>query len=108
MPVEDCPNNLLVQFDKPYPHEPLKNSSSENQMKRNNDKSETPRPLGKRIQDSETQKSPGNEISRHIKNAYEISPKFWRPTFFELPFETTNYRICIFPCSLNRLLHNGN
>ena len=57
MPVEDCLNNLLVQFDKPYPYEPLKNSTSENQMKKKkNDKSETPRPLGKKIQDSETQK----------------------------------------------------
>ena len=66
MPVEDCLNNLLAQFDKPCPLEPLKNSTSENQMKRN-DKSETPRPLGKKIQDSKTQKSPENEISRHIK-----------------------------------------
>lgn len=47
MPVEDCLNNLLAQFDKPCPHEPLKNSTFENQMKRKNDKSETPRPLGK-------------------------------------------------------------
>ena len=23
MPVEDCLNNLLAQFDKPCPHEPL-------------------------------------------------------------------------------------
>ena len=111
MPVEDCLNNLLAQFDKPCPHEPLKNSTFENQMKRKNDKSETPRPLGKKIQDSETQKSPENEISRHIKNAYEIwrsGQNFSRPTFFEVTFETTNYRTCIFPCSLNRLLHNDN
>ena len=43
MPVEDCLNNLLAQFDKPCPLESLKNSTFENQMKRKNDKSETPR-----------------------------------------------------------------
>ena len=46
----------------------------------------------KKIQDSETQKSPEKETSRHIKNAYEISrsgQNFARPTFFEGPFFIT-------------------
>ena len=46
MPVKDCLNNLLAHFDKPCPHEPLKNSTFENQMKRKKRQirdSETPR-----------------------------------------------------------------
>ena len=88
MPTEDCLNNLLAQLDKLYPWT-LKNSTPEDQRERKDDKSETSRPLGKKIQDSETQKSSENATSRHIKNAYEISrsgQNFPRPTFFEAPF----------------------
>ena len=77
MPMEDCLNNLLAQFEKLFPWS-LKKSTSEDQTERKNDKS-----------DSETQKSPKNETSRHINNAYEISrlgQNFARPTFFEVPY----------------------
>ena len=91
MPMEDCLNNLLAQFDKLYPWS-LKKSTSEDQTERKSDKFETPPGIKKKKnQDSETQKSPENETSRHIKNAYEISrpgQNFARPTFFEVPFYT--------------------
>ena len=70
--MKDCLNNLLAQFDKLYPWS-LKKSTSEDQKERKNDKFETPTGIKKKIQDSETQKSPEKETSRHIKNAYEIS-----------------------------------
>ena len=92
--MKDCLNNLLAQFDKLYPWS-LKKSTSEDQKERKNDKSETPPGIKKKIQDSETQKSPEKETSRHIKNAYEISrsgQNFARPTFFEGPFFITIMR----------------
>ena len=54
-------------------------------------KSETPRSVGKKVRDSEIQKSPENETSRPIKNVSEISrlgQNFPRPMFFKVPFYT--------------------
>lgn len=83
MPVEDCLNNLLAQFDKPCPHEPLKNSTFENQMKRKNDKSETPKPVGKkdwkkknsRLRDAKVTRTRDFEIHQKLFRGFETGPK---------------------------------
>ena len=77
--------NLLAQFDKPYPNELWKISTSEDQTERKKDKPETPR----RKNHSKTR------LPRHIKNASEISrsgQNFPRPTVFEVAFCSPTYR----------------
>ena len=65
----------------------LNNSTPEDETERKNDKSETPKPLGKKrlkkIRDSETQKSPEHGTSRSIKTFSEVSRlgQNWGPCF---------------------------
>ena len=73
MPMKDCLNNLLAQFDKLFPWS-LKKSTSEDQTERKNDKSETPPGTKKKIQDSETHQ-------KRLRD-FEIRPKFWETNVF--------------------------
>ena len=55
-------------------------------MERKNNKSDTPRSVGKKVQDSKTQKSLENETSSSIKNTskvFEIGPKFSETHVFQ-------------------------
>ena len=62
---------VLAQFDKLYPWT-LKKSTPEGQMVKNNNKSETQRPVDEK------------------KKNFEIQPNFLRPTFFEVLFYVPN------------------
>ena len=64
----------------------MKNSTLEDESERKNNKYETPRPVGEKIRDFETQKSPENETLRPIKNAsdFNIGPKFSETHVFGL------------------------
>ena len=55
-------------------------------MERKNNKSDTPRSVGKKVRDSKTQKSLENETSSSIKNTskvFEIGPKFSESHVFQ-------------------------
>ena len=76
--------DLLAQYDKPYPNELWKISTSEDQTERKK----------RQIRGSETQKWLENETSRPIKNASEMSrsgQNFPRPKFFEVAFCSPTY-----------------
>ena len=78
--------NLLAHFHKMYPWT-LKNSTSENQAKTKKEKkSETPRPVGKKIRNSEAQKNTRKRDFETIKKRFrdpEIGPEFSETHVFQ-------------------------
>ena len=83
MPMEDCLNNLLAQFNKLYPWS-LKKSTSEDQTERKNDNFETPPGIKKksRLWDSKITRKQDFETHQKRLRDFEIGPKFCETNVF--------------------------
>ena len=71
MPMKDCLNNLLAQFDKLYPWS-LKKSTSEDQKERKNDKFETPPGIKKKFKTPR----PKNHPKKRLRDTSKTLTRF--------------------------------